>query len=163
MSEYVFFFGETKTNGFLSNFYFSSFIEDEQVFICNEQYMMYRKAKLFDDKINMKRILKCSTPLEAKRYGRKVKNFDDKIWFENRIQIVTDGLRLKFTQNLDLKKKLLDTNDKILVEASPYDKIWGIGLNVREAMVTEQKDWPGQNLLGKCLMQVREELRCLTN
>ena len=87
--------------------------------------------------------------------GRKVKDFNIDIWEENARKIVTQGCFLKFTQNPKLLEILLDTKDDILVEASPYDKIWGIGLKEKDAINVDPSEWPGKNWLGECLMNVR--------
>lgn len=148
MENYVFFFGKDKPNGYLSNFYPVPFVDHQNNFSCNEQYIMYRKALLFNDPSSAEKILEAETPLKAKKLGRQVANFDDKVWKEHRLEIMTSGLRLKFSQNPKLKEMLLETGDKILAEASPFDKIWGIGYNKHVAVKKDPKDWPGQNLLG---------------
>lgn len=135
--------------------------ENGQEFSDTETYMMHRKALLFKDDATAKQILTCKNdPKRAKALGRKVKNFDEKIWAANREQIMYDGLLLKFGQNAgEMKSHLILTGDRLLVEASPYDKIWGIGLSAETAKNTPQDKWPGLNLLGKCLVKVREQLR----
>jgi ribA/ribD-fused uncharacterized protein len=102
------------------------------------------------------KILNCSDPRKVKFFGRKVKNFDPRKWEENRETIVTQGCLLKFQQNPKIKEVLLMTQQKIIVEA--YDKIWGIGLTEDRARKIDPKEWPGTNLLGKCLMNVRNQV-----
>jgi ribA/ribD-fused uncharacterized protein len=92
-----------------------------------------------------------------------VRNFDDNIWKKHSMDIVMQGLFNKFNQNKDLKKLLLNTQEKTLVEASPRDLIWGIGLSEKEAKKTNKSNWKGLNQLGICLMNVRDKLKCSNN
>ena len=124
-----------------------------------EHYMMAGKAKLFNDLEILEQILKSDTPNQAKSLGRKVKNFDPQLWDEHKYEIVKQGNLLKFSQNEKFKEFLLSTNDKILVEASPYDTIWGIGMLETDSKAENPKQWKGENLLGFALMEVRDELR----
>lgn len=117
---------------------------------------MYKKAELFKDEESMKKIKKAKTPKEAKGYGRLVKNFNQKIWDKNKIDIMTEALTLKFSQSEYRKNYLLSTKGYTLVEASPYDRIWGVGFDELAALRNKNK-W-GQNLLGICLMKVRDEI-----
>lgn len=115
---------------------------------------MYQKAKLFEDDDISNKILKESNPAKIKGLGRKVKGFNEKTWKRNRSNIVIKGNYLKFSQNDNLKQKLIDTGDRELVEATPKsDRIWGIGYRSHEVPV-DRKKW-GLNLLGKALMEVR--------
>ena len=146
--------------GCLSNWYPILFIDNNIEFEHTEQYMMYMKALLFE-KTNIdlhKLILNTKSPAKCRSYGKKIKNFDENIWNKNKKEIVTKGCYLKFSQNEELKRYLISTGTKILVEASPYDKIWGIGLNKKNAMKTPQDKWLGTNYLGECLMEVRNML-----
>lgn len=157
-SNYLFFW--SKKHDFLSNFYPSEFNVGDQHFICSEQYFMKKKQELFDSS-NIKLaglIMNEKDPKKIKKFGRMVKNFDEEIWNQHKYQIMYQGVKAKFTSNPNLRKKLLETKNKILVEASPYDKIWGIGLNESNAKKKLHTEWPGKNLLGKVLMQVRQEL-----
>lgn len=162
---YELFYGETKKNGYLSNFYPCSFIlngsdgSDVQVFNCSEQCFMYLKLQLFDptNKELEHKILTSTNPKIIKKYGRKIKNFNESKWIENRELAMYKALYAKFTQNLELKEKLLSTNNNILVEASPTDNIWGIGFGKKNAF-EHTKEW-GLNLLGKLLMKLRDELK----
>lgn len=120
---------------------------------------MYCKAILFKDQAIADKILQTSFPKLCKKYGRQVKNFDNKVWMEQCENIVFTGCLYKFTNNERLKKLLLSTDDKLLVEASPYDRIWGIGLSKYDALRTPIGQWKGNNKLGKCLMKVRDFIR----
>ena len=123
-------------------------------FNCAEQFMMYYKAICFKDTIIAEKILASNNPRDQKALGRDVKNYRDSDWNKVRQDVVWIGNYLKFTQNEELKKRLLDTEDKLLVEASPYDRIWGIGYEAHEAMANVN-NW-GQNLLGKTITNVRD-------
>lgn len=123
-----------------------------------EQYMMHKKALLFKDYKIAELILKTNNPQEQKKLGKKVKNFDQKIWDKYKFKIILRGNYLKFTQNEKIRKDLLSTKDKVLVEASPFDDVYGIGLKWNNDLVLDEKNWRGENLLGKALMKVREEL-----
>lgn len=129
------------------------------IYNCVEQYFHAKKALLFDDKMMYDKIMSVVTPKVQKKYGRMVKGFDENKWIKNREQIMYDGCFLKFSQNKKLKEYLLSTGDKIIVEASPYDKVWGIGLGKNHVDVANVKKWRGKNLLGKCLMEVRKNIR----
>lgn len=162
-----------------SNFHPASFKFRDVQFSSSEQFMMYSKAKLFanhdiaqeileinnypmvqdflsgkltrEEIVNDKELTKYWNEIqkEVKAFGRKVKNYDDKIWSEKRFNIVSVGVREKFSQNEDLKEILMKTGDTYMVEASPYDKIWGIGLSEYDAKKINPSQWPGENLLGK--------------
>ena len=155
----IYFFGENKPNGYLSNFYPVSFEENGILFNCSEQYFMYRKCITFEPNNSqlLQEILQESIPKKVKSLGRQVKNFNENIWNENKYEIMKNALILKFTQNRELLEKLFQTGNSHLYEASPYDRIWGIGYSSRDAPYNRKKY--GQNLLGKCLMEVREELK----
>ncbi|ATZ80658.1 hypothetical protein BMW23_0612 [Bodo saltans virus] len=119
---------------------------------------MIQKALLFGDMDSIENIKNAKTPYQIKQYGRKVKNFTDDIWLLHRDKILYDGLYGKFSQNKDLSAKLKSTGNRILVEASPYDKIYGVGLAENDDRILEQKNWKGKNLLGYTLMNVRQNL-----
>lgn len=127
----------------------------------SEHAMMFEKALLFNDLEILDEITKAKTPAEVKALGRKVKNFDPKVWDSQKVKIVTNVLLKKFTQNETLKLILLSTGDKVLVEASPLDSIWGIGLAADNPRLLTPLMWPGENLLGFCLMEVRNRIRKL--
>ena len=125
-------------------------------FSCNEQFIMYSKAKLFNDQVAAESILRETNPLQMKRYGRTVENFDEKIWQEQNERILKNGLYLKFTQNPQLLNKLLNTKDATIVEANPYDQTYGVGLAAFDPNIQDPSKWQGKNLMGKALMAVRD-------
>ena len=134
------------------------FVVDGITFNCAEQFMMYQKAKLFNDRRTAEHILTLTEPKLMKASGRKVTPFDENKWNEHSMRIVTEGNLAKFSQNPSLKAALLATAEKVIVEASPLDTIWGIGVGVEKA-VASRENWRGQNKLGQCLMAVRTQLR----
>lgn len=161
----IYFYGSIGLYGYLSNFYKCNFqgiqLDNNNIitFNCVEQYFVYNKCILFNkDNTNLlNKILKETNPVKIKAYGRKVENFDNKIWDNNKCRIMCDGLYYKFSQNSNLQDLLLKTNNKILYEASPRDKVWGIGLSAQKA-ITKDVSTYGKNLLGKCLMNIRTRL-----
>uniref|UniRef100_A0A6G6AD51 DUF1768 domain-containing protein n=1 Tax=Borely moumouvirus TaxID=2712067 RepID=A0A6G6AD51_9VIRU len=162
--KYIFFYGHNPNKigtEIYSQWYPIIFYEEvdnkKLKYINAEQYMMAQKALLFEDFDIYEEIMKETNPAKIKIFGRKIKNFDENIWNDYKYDIVLSGNRLKFEQNPDLLKKLLQTGNKLLVEASPYDYIWGIGLSAQKASKIPKKEWPGQNLLGKVLTQIKIE------
>lgn len=153
--KYCFFW---RANSPFSNWHKAKFIEDGIEYNCTEQYMMYKKAVLFGDTITANKILQEKFPGEQKRLGRTVKNFNDTVWKENCMNIVYEGNKLKFLQNPRLLEELLKTEGMTLVEASPYDTIWGIGMSEEEAKLVDESQWRGSNLLGKVLTKLRDDL-----
>tara|TARA_Y100000768_G_scaffold137246_1_gene102199 strand:- start:185 stop:715 length:531 start_codon:yes stop_codon:yes gene_type:complete len=160
----IYFYGSKGQYGFLSNFYkcnFECFINNNIIqFNCSEQYFMYFKCITFDpnnsELLNM--ILKETNPVKIKTLGRKVHNFDKKIWNEKKYSIMLNALYYKFSQNIILQQKLLNTDNKILYEAAPKDKIWGIGFSAEEAIKIEITEY-GSNLLGNVLMEIRYKFK----
>ena len=158
MDDIIFFFG---SDNFLSNWFPTNFkltfnnidYEFENV----EQAMMASKAMLFQDLDSFKKILNTPNPKSVKALGRKVKNFQPELWDKYKKYIVKQAVLNKFRYNLNIKNELLNTNNKYLAEDSPYDKIWGIG--TKSIKHKENRTWPGKNLLGEILMEVREELK----
>lgn len=145
--------------GFLSNWYLSDFSVEGIKFTSMEQYMMYKKAVLFDDSDIASKILNTDDVVLIKEFGRKVSNYNDSVWNGMRQVIIYKGLIEKFMQNEDLRKALLDTGDNILAECAVKDQIWGIGLSMTDNNRHDINAWKGQNLLGYSLMLVRDELR----
>lgn len=152
---YVFFFGK---QDIFSNWHPCQFEYNGVRFNCVEQFMMYSKAMLFGNREVAERILASADPKAQKALGRQVKGFDDAVWAEKCMSIVTVGCREKFSQSPDLLDGLLATGSRQLVEASPYDKIWGIGMAAHDLRAEHPDQWLGQNLLGKALMQARAVL-----
>lgn len=155
MSKYTFFWNNRSP---FSNWYPSVFIWNGIRFTSSEQYMMFRKALLFGELDIADQILATDNPAKQKDLGRKVKNYDDDKWAAVRFDIMVEGLYEKFNQNPQLKKALLDTEGTELVEASPNDRIWGIGLTENDPRALLEETWLGQNLLGKVLDEVRDRL-----
>lgn len=142
----------------LSQWWMEKFWSVAHEYCCMEQFMMEKKAELFGDEEIRKQILETQTPDRIKALGRKVKGFDQGLWDKAKYSIVLNGNWCKFSQNRRLRDFLLSTKDSILVEASPYDTIWGIGLPADSPDAENPFKWRGQNLLGFALMEVRDEL-----
>lgn len=123
-----------------------------------EHWMMAGKARLFEDGEMFERILDGEDPSQAKKLGRKVRGFDDAVWRDARLELVTEGSVHKFEQNPALGRFLASTGTKVLVEASPYDRIWGIGMGASNEAAQDPRTWRGQNLLGFALMAARQRL-----
>lgn len=142
--------------GVFSQWYVAPFEEAGITFPTAEHYMMYHKARLFGDTAIAQEVLRTSEPRKVKLLGRRVRNFNAAVWDQNKVDIVLRGNRLKFQQHPELARILRETGTAALVEATPYDKIWGIG----STDVAHPERWPvdAQNLLGRILMRVREEL-----
>lgn len=149
-------------NGPYCQWYSSPIIEGDKTFFNGEQYMMYHKALLFHDYNTAEKIYATKNPAHAKSLGRQIKGFNNELWHKHREAIVFRANYYKFTQNPKLRQILLhsDHSYKQLVEASPTDAIWGIGVSEKLAPYSDSSQW-GLNLLGKILMQVRQILRNL--
>ncbi|MBQ4810899.1 NADAR family protein [Pseudoalteromonas luteoviolacea] len=161
--KFVYFWGHQKSKNGISKSCFSQwfdapFTDKNKRFATAEHYMMYAKATLFNDHDIAAKVLTCRHPNEAKKLGRQVKNFDEQLWNAERFNIVVKANLLKFAQNPELKAYLLGTSNRVIVEASPVDKIWGVGLAEDNPLIVDPKNWQGLNLLGYALMVVREEL-----
>lgn len=152
--KYVFFW-----NGVFSQWYTSKFVIEGVEYNCCEQYMMAQKALLFNDMESHKMIMYSKSPDEQKRFGRRVKGFDKDKWEAVCRQIVFDANMAKFTQNPKMLEELMDTKELEIVEASPYDKIWGIGLHETDPKALDKSQWEGTNWLGEAIMSVREKLK----
>jgi len=135
------------------------FVIDGMKFNCAEQYMMYKKAMLFGDHETADLIMDEEHPRDQQDWGRKVRNFDKAIWEANCKQFVFDANYAKFTQNPKLKAELLGTGDRLLVEASPKDIIWGIGLSEDAPGIEDPTNWRGTNWLGEILTAVKKEIQ----
>lgn len=160
--DFIFFWsgrkGKKVTKNCFSQWYPSEFVVDGVAYYFAEQYMMAKKALLFKDYDTLSKILSSNDPKVIKQLGREVRNFDPNVWNQHKYEIVVEGNMAKFSQNPELKKFLESTGHKILVEASPYDRIWGIGLKDTSELVADPSKWRGQNLLGFALMEVRDNL-----
>ena len=162
--KYVLFWGHTSSESTLgqeclSQWYPSRFVVHNDEYLTAEHWMMAEKAKLFGDEEMRSRILAAQHPAEAKKLGRMVRGFRQEVWRAQRSAIVVGGNTAKFDQDSTLKDYLLRTGDRILVEASPRDSIWGVGLSASDPEVTNPEKWKGLNLLGFALMIVRARLR----
>ncbi|KFF04760.1 NADAR family protein [Flavobacterium reichenbachii] len=164
-NKYLFFWGhQPNKDGSISKtcfsqWWLSSFEVDGTTYKTAEHWMMAKKALLFNDQEVLEKIIQAKSPAEAKKLGREVKNYIDTVWLANRFEIVKEGNLHKFSQNKDLKEFLLNTNERVIVEASPVDPIWGIGMAGDHKDVLNPEKWKGLNLLGFALMEVRDELR----
>lgn len=161
---FLFFWGHTAkkdkiTKACLSQWYMAPFEIDGKRYICAEQYMMEQKAILFENFDIAKKVLETEDPSQHKTLGREIVGFTDEKWNLHKYEFVLNANLAKFSQNRLLKEFLLSTDSKILVEASPYDCIWGIGLGATDENATNPAFWRGQNLLGIALMQVRDILK----
>ena len=156
---FIFFY---HSNHCLSNFYKCNFTVDGKRFTSTEQYFHFKKATLFKDGNMARNILATDNPMTQKICGRRVKKIDVKIWDSVRYSIMTTGLFAKFSQNQKLKNYIVrqyrDCQSVRFVEASPYDTLWGIGLNMYHPNIYIPSKWRGQNLLGICLDDVRKKL-----
>lgn len=160
----IYFWGHTPnpkkmTTACLSQWYDCWFVVEGVPYHTTEQYMMAGKARLFGDDKMLETIMTAKTPFEYKKLGRKVNGFEAHAWDDRKYDLVVEGNKAKFSQNPALKSFLLSTGEAILVEASPYDCIWGIGLDREKAESGTVSDWRGENLLGCALMEVRDWLR----
>ena len=162
--KYLFFWGHQPNadgsigKGCFSQWFKAPFDADGQRYATAEHFMMAEKARLFGDAATCDRIMACRTPAEAKKLGRAVQRFDDAVWEQARFDIVVRANEAKFSQNPAMRDYLLDTGGRVLVEASPVDRIWGIGLAAADEKALNPRTWRGLNLLGFALMEVRARL-----
>lgn len=143
----------------LSQWWPSPFTVDGVVYATAEHWMMAEKARLFGDREAERRILAAEHPAQAKKAGRLVRGFDEAVWREHRFGIVVEGSVHKFAAHDELRRFLLHTGDRVLVEASPVDRVWGIGLAATDDGAMDPERWRGPNLLGFALMEARRRLR----
>lgn len=167
--KYIFFWAHSNKSStpvgefVLSQWYHSPFSVNEVVYKTAAHWMIARKAILFGDRESFKKILAADRPEEVRALGRNINGFDELKWSERKYEIVKEGNFHKFHQNKKLRTYLLSTEDAILVEASPVDEIWGIGLTCDSKFAKDPYAWNGLNLLGFGLMEVREYLRQFGN
>ncbi|MFI2645070.1 NADAR family protein [Streptomyces sp. NPDC018610] len=143
----------------LSQWWPSPFTVDGVTYATAEHWMMAGKARLFRDAEALERVLAAGHPSEAKNAGRLVRGFDERVWARERFAIVVTGSVHKFAAHPVLREFLLNTGDRVLVEASPVDRVWGIGLAGDDEAAADPERWRGPNLLGFALMEARERLR----
>ena len=162
--KYVFFWSETPRHdgsvdaSCLSQWYHSPFAVDGVQYLTAEHWMMAGKARLFGDRESEEKAIAAGHPGQAKAIGRTVQGFDTATWQQHRSDLVVEGNVHKFGQNQPLLDYLLGTGDRVLVEASPVDRIWGIGLAAQDERAQHPAQWRGLNLLGFALMQARLRL-----
>lgn len=161
--DYVFFWGHQPrasgvTASCFSQWYAAPFIVDGQQYATAEHFMMAQKAALFGDAATRLEAIQAPNPGAAKALGRKVRGFDESVWVEHRFSVVVQANEAKFSQHADLREFLRRTASCVLVEASPVDRIWGVGLAADDEKVNNPNLWRGLNLLGFALMEVRDRL-----
>lgn len=142
----------------LSQWWPATFTVEGRTYRSAEHYMMERKADLFGDTATATRILAAASPAEAKQLGRDARGFDSRAWRRHRFGIVVRGNEAKFDQDEALAGYLRSTGDAVLVEASPDDRVWGVGRALDDPAATDPRRWDGENLLGFALMTVRGRL-----
>ncbi len=162
-AKYVFFWGHSQRGeqvgkSCFSQWYHAPFERDGKRYSTAEHFMMAAKARLFNDHKVEQQILQARHPGEAKQLGRQVRGFHEADWVARRFEIVVAANMAKFSQHQALKNFLLNTGNRVLVEASPVDKIWGIGLTESDDAAANPRLWKGLNLLGFALMTVRQQL-----
>lgn len=164
-AKYLLFWGHTSKGGnaitkaCFSQWFVAPFLVDGTRYPTAEHYMMAEKARLFDDPVALQAVLAASGPAQAKAAGRAVLNFREDLWLEKRWDIVVRANVEKFAQNAELGDFLLQTGERVLVEASPVDTIWGIGLAADDEHAEQPRHWNGLNLLGFALMEARSQLQ----
>ena len=163
--EYLFFWGhQPQKDGSMGLSCFSQWFEapfevEGTTYKTTEHWMMAAKALLFKDRESFDKIISAESPKEVKALGRMIENFDSSLWQKESFDIVVQGNYYKFSQNQEMKNYLISTEKKVLVEASPLDKIWGIGLAADHENAAKPQLWKGENLLGFALMKVRDQLK----
>ncbi|WP_079174805.1 NADAR family protein [Streptomyces malaysiense] len=142
----------------LSQWWPSPFVVADRRYATAEHWMMAAKARLFGDAEAERHVLAAAHPAQAKKAGRLVRGFDEAIWERERFRIVVEGSVHKFAADPALGAFLLKTGERVLVEASPVDRVWGIGLAADDEAASDPERWQGLNLLGFALMEARAEL-----
>jgi len=160
--KYLFFWGHQPskdgsiTKSCFSQWWESSFVDNNTTYKTSEHWMMAEKARLFKDPTMVPKIINANSPGEAKKLGRRISNFDQATWDQAKYDIVVKGNTLKFSQNNNIKTFIINTNERVIVEASPVDSIWGNGLSADSKDAYKPENWRGENLLGFALMEVRD-------
>lgn len=167
---YVFFYKPLESNGYLAIDFVAPFVVEDQRYNCVEQFIQSKKAEYFNDDKMRTEILSVDDPKTQQDLGRKIKNFSPLKWQSSsedgipyRSKVMFDGNVAKFSLREDLRRRLLSTNNRKIVFASPYDRTWGVGLGIREQGLRNENIWVGENLLGKILMNVRSILQRVDN
>jgi ribA/ribD-fused uncharacterized protein len=155
IGNYTAFFG---AGDVFSNWHRCQFTYRGFTFSSVEQFMMFSKAKLFDDERSAAAVMATTDAAQQKAIGRKVEGFDQAVWEARREGIVFVGCREKFAQNRAIRSVLIASSPTVLVEASPWDRIWGVGLKADDPRIADPSKWRGLNLLGTTLMRVRDVL-----
>ncbi|MDJ0363985.1 NADAR family protein [Hymenobacter sp. H14-R3] len=164
-TKFLFFWGHQRsksgdlTAACFSQWWPAPFVVDGVRYATTEHWMMAQKALVFSDMEVFNQIMVAKSPAEAKALGRQVRQFDEATWTSQRMALVVRGNLAKFQQHPDLQEFILHTKERVLVEASPVDRIWGIGLAADSERAENPKQWQGLNLLGFALMEVRDQLR----
>lgn len=166
--KYLHFWGHTQKadnldKACLSQWFPATFEHEGDTYLTAEHFMMAQKARLFDDQAMLSAILQADSPALAKKLGRSVQRFDEAIWNAHCFDYVVQGNIAKFSSTPALQQFLLNTKERVLVEASPRDRIWGIGMGINNPDAGNPSRWRGQNLLGFALMQAREHIRNKNN
>ena len=141
-----------------SNFHPCHIVAYGQTFSSTEQVFMWKKAKEFGDETMATNILNTSDPGQAKKYGRRVKNYNEQRWDAIREKVMRDACWLKYTTNQELQDLLLSFGNRTFAQASSDDEIWGIGLDLNDPLAADEANWTGQNLLGRVLTSIRDEI-----
>ncbi|MEO8404579.1 MAG: NADAR family protein [Chitinophagaceae bacterium] len=163
--KFIFFWGHQPTSDesisktCFSQWWIAPFEVDGITYKTAEHWMMAEKARLFNDTDILQEILNSNTAAEVKKKGRLIKGFDPVKWEQEKFELVVQGNLHKFSSDDKLKEFLLNTNDRVIVEASPVDAIWGIGLAADDPDIQNPSNWKGENLLGYALMEVRDILK----
>ena len=148
-----------RTAEVFSNWNLGAFTVEGRTFNCAEQFMMFTKATLFGDLQTADQIMVESNPRKQKALGRQIQGYVDTVWQSQAEDLMFPGLFAKFTQDPDRKAAFLATDNTLLVEASPDDVVWGIGLEESDPRCLDPKEWLGQNKLGRVLTRVREAIK----
>lgn len=159
MRKIICFHNPDEANGYLSNWYLSDFLINGIMYTSMEQYMMHCKAMLFNDLATAQQIMETTDVGKIKALGRSVQGYDDTVWSGMRQVIIYKGLLEKFRQNDELREKLFATGENTLAECAVMDRVWGIGLSMKDDSRLDMSKWQGQNLLGFALMCARDELK----